>query len=143
MKEKIQSALLKLEPELKRVAKLIEDAENKCIYGDAPQEHYLRSMNNKIGDKLDNVRRLLRQVNAPVIEEGTLRKNASGRYELPSGDYFTSGSSIEYLRTYSDGGSLWIYSRVEHNGEDYYIVSSPDLPMAGLRVRVKKLPMWD
>ncbi|KUP22383.1 DUF5348 domain-containing protein [Paenibacillus sp. DMB5] len=143
MKEKIKMALIKLEPELKRLAKLIEDAENEGVYGDTPQEHYLRSMNNKIGSKLDDARRLLRQVNAPVIEEGTLRKNASGRYELPSGDYFTSGSSIEFLHSYSDGDQIWVYSSVEHNGEDYYITNIPDTPMAGLRVRVKQLPLWD
>ncbi|UQZ34578.1 hypothetical protein C2I18_14240 [Paenibacillus sp. PK3_47] len=143
MKEKIQSALANLEPQLKRATKLIEDAENEGIYGETPDEQYLRSMNHKIGDKLDDARRLLRQVNAPIIEEGVLWKNAAGRYELPSGDCFTSGSSIEFLHTYSDGEKVWVYSSVEHNGKDYYIVANPKLSMGGLRVRVKQLPMWD
>lgn len=144
MKDKIQSALLNLEPQLKRVVKMIEEAENEGVYGETPEEQYLRSMNRKIEDKLDDARRLLRQVNAPVIEEGMLRKNASGRYELPSGDYFTSGSSIEFLHTYSDGEEIWVYSSVEHNGEDYYITNLPKTPLAGLWVRVKQqLSIWD
>lgn len=35
-------------------------------------------MPSQIGDKLDDVWRIIRQVTAPVIEEGTLRKNSAG-----------------------------------------------------------------
>ncbi|WP_342422914.1 DUF5348 domain-containing protein [Paenibacillus sp. FSL E2-0178] len=144
MKDKIKAALENLEPQLKRVAKLIEEAENEGIYSrEDPQEQYLWSMNNKIGEKLNDVRRLLGQINAPVTEEGVLQKRTSGRYYLPSGEYYTSGSSIEYLITDSWGDQVWVYSSVEHNGMDYYIVNNPKLSLEGLRVRVKRLPIWD
>ncbi|KAA1180891.1 DUF5348 domain-containing protein [Paenibacillus sp. B2(2019)] len=104
---------------------------------------YLRSMYYKIGDKLNDVRHIIRQVTSPVIEEGIVRKNSSVRYELPSGDYFTSGSTIEYFFTYSDGESRWIYSRIEHIGEDYYIVDNSNIQLEGLLVRVNQLPTWE
>lgn len=144
MKDEIKSALANLEPQLKKVSKLIQEAENEGMYSrEDPEEVYLRNMFYKIGDQLDDARRYTRQVMAPVIEEGILQKRTSGRYYLPSGNYFTSGASIEYLYVDPSGDSRWIYSHVEHNGNDYYIVSTPDRSMEGLKVRVKKLPLWD
>jgi hypothetical protein len=144
MKEIIKSGLENLLPQIKRLTKVIGEAEESGVYNTSDSEDmYMQSMFHQIGDKLDEVRRIMRQVNAPVTAEGTLRKNAIGRYELSNGDYLTTGSPIEYLHTYSDGESRWVYSRIEHNSEDYYIVINPKLPLAGLWVRVKKLPMWD
>lgn len=48
MKEKIQSALVNLEPQLKRVSKLIQDAENDGIYSsENPEEMYLRGCSTR------------------------------------------------------------------------------------------------
>lgn len=143
MKGQIKAALLKLEPELKRVSKLITDAENDGIYSsEDPEEMYLRNMFYRIGDYLDDARRYIRQSSARVSSEGTISKRADGRYGNDR-IYFTSGSSIEFLFIDPDGDDRWIYSSVEHNGEDYYIVAKPDLSLQGLWVRVKQLPMWD
>ncbi|QWE49708.1 hypothetical protein [Paenibacillus phage SV21] len=67
------------------------------------------------------------------IYEGTLVLNALGRYEIDGTSiYFTSGDQIEYLVN-----KIWKISRVEHNGEDYYIVADPGLKMLGLTARTR------
>lgn len=144
MKEQIKSALANLEPQLKRASKMIQDAENDGVYNNEdPEEMYLRGMFYRIGDYLDDARRFTRQVMAPVIEEAILHKGNDGRYYAGKHAYYTSGAAIEYLYINPSGDSRWIYSHVEHNGNDYYIVSAPDRSMDGIKVRVKKLPLWD
>ncbi|MNO68958.1 hypothetical protein D3C76_598040 [compost metagenome] len=144
MKKVIQVELEKLEPQIKWVTNMINEAENEGGYNQGnPQEMYLRVMFYHIGSKLDEVRRYIRQVTAPVIEEGILHKGKDGRYAAGKHAYYTSGASIEYLYVDPSDDSRWIYSHVEHNGNDYYIANTPDLPMEGLKVRVKKLPLWD
>ncbi|AIQ59709.1 DUF5348 domain-containing protein [Paenibacillus borealis] len=143
MKDKIKAALIKLEPELKRVAKLIEEGENDGIYDrEDPDAQYLRSMFNVISEDLSKTRRYIRQLSAPLVAEETIYKRPDGRYGSRT-SYYTSGAAIEYLFTDSWGDQVWVYSHIEHNGEDYYIVNNPKLSLEGLRVRVKRLPMWD
>ncbi|MFF2909978.1 DUF5348 domain-containing protein [Paenibacillus sp. NPDC057934] len=143
MKEQIKAALANLEPQLKRVSKLIHDAENDAIYSsEEPEELYLRNMFYRVGEDLDKARRYIRQVSARISSEGTISKLSDGRYGNER-VYYTSGSSIEFLYSDPDGDDRWIYSSVEHNGVDYYIVVKPELSLNGLRVRVKDLPFWD
>ncbi|MEK3762650.1 DUF5348 domain-containing protein [Paenibacillus sp. FSL P4-0338] len=144
MKEKIQSALVNLEPQLKRVSKLIQDAENDGIYSsENPEEMYLRGMFYQIQGKLNDARRLIRFTVAPVLKEGVLHKRSDGRYGLQDGTYFSSSGYIEYLLTEPGEDARWVSSRIEHNGEDYFIVGRKELPLQGLRVRIKEIPLWD
>lgn len=96
--------------------------------------------------KLDEVQSTLAYYDRPVREVSQIYKNESGRYETEKGHYFTSGSSIEFLRTedfYNEDTDtwepveIWTASRVEHNGQDYYIVGYSDLTLSGLKVRVR------
>lgn len=145
MKDQIQAELTKLMPQLKRVTKMIQEAgEDWPAHYDRtnPEDMYLQDIFYVVGDKLGDVEQLLRVAAAPVAEEGILRKGKSGRYSL-NGSEFTSGQSIEYLDTGSDGDDpRWVYSRIEHDGTDYYIVRNPKLPLKGLRVRVKRISRW-
>lgn len=77
-------------------------------------------------------------ISRPISSEGTLRKNSRDRYESSSYEY-TSGSRIEY-QTYDDffERNEWKLSRVEHNGENYYIVGDKELNLEGLRVRERR-----
>ena len=72
--------------------------------------------------------------------------NSQGRYETDGGHYYTSGSSIEFLKVEeiynSDTGQyedtpVWTVSRVEHDGTDYYIVTYGNVELSGLKVRVR------
>ncbi|MFD1428490.1 DUF488 family protein, N3 subclade [Kroppenstedtia sanguinis] len=72
----------------------------------------------------------------PVVAEGFLRKNERGRYEIDDRFEFTSGQSIEVLISDPDfDETAWVKTRVEHNGQDYYLVGYDEIPMAGLMAR--------
>ena len=82
----------------------------------------------------------------PVKEVSRLHMNSQGRYETDGGHYYTSGSSIEFLKVEeiynSDTGQyedtpVWTVSRVEHDGTDYYIVTYGNVELSGLKVRVR------
>lgn len=90
-------------------------------------------------DKLANVENIIDHLSRPIVETSRLFKNESGRYETRSGHCFTSGCSIEALVS-DDYHEVpyWIRTRVEHNGEDYYLVGHRDVPMGGLTVRMRK-----
>lgn len=82
-------------------------------------------------DRLYEINADILYLQKSVQSKGKLRKNSRGRYEIP--DYeWTSGREIEALIE-----NVWIHSRVEHNGEDYYIVGYSSIPMEGLAVRVR------
>ena len=74
----------------------------------------------------------------PVREVSRLHRNESGRYETESGHYYTSGSPIEAL--VEDGYRdvpYWVWTTLEHNGEDYFLVGYGSVELDGLTVRVR------
>lgn len=88
--------------------------------------------------KLDNICFTVKYLNTKVYGEYTIYKNSAGRYECSEYTY-TSGSTIEFLYYDKfDAKYKWVISQVEHNGIDYYIVDYRNLPLEGLRVRVRK-----
>ncbi|MFA9423389.1 MAG: DUF5348 domain-containing protein [Sedimentibacter sp.] len=90
-------------------------------------------------EKLESVNIRMKYLELPIKEVSTLHLNASGRYETENGYSYTSGNIIEYLVSddYHDY-PYWSISRVEHNGNDYYIVYDKELSMSRLKVRVRK-----
>ncbi|MFV0538522.1 MAG: DUF5348 domain-containing protein [Dysgonomonas sp.] len=101
---------------------------------------FLRMEIEEIFQNLEKIQNKINYLTLPIKCEGALFKNEEGRYEIESGDYYSSGSLIEYL-SYDeryDEYPYWKKSRVEHNGEDYYIVGAPDLSMNGVSVRVRR-----
>ncbi|MGP4074165.1 DUF5348 domain-containing protein [Piscibacillus sp. B03] len=84
-------------------------------------------------NKIDYIQR-------PIIDKGLITKNELGRYELPSGNYLTSGSICEIL-AYDDyfDCQMWLKTRIEHNGEDYYATAlGSDKLINGMMVRIRK-----
>lgn len=73
-----------------------------------------------------------------IVFEGKLWKNSRDRYECEYME-FTSGNRIEYFAydEYEEC-NVWQLSRVEHNGDDYYIVGDKELSLQGLSVRIRK-----
>lgn len=74
-----------------------------------------------------------------IIGEGILSKNSRGYFEDKHREYHC-GHIIEFY-FYDDWDEKWKWrtSRVEHNGERYYIVGNPKIELNGLRVRHRKL----
>lgn len=47
-----------------------------------------------VAEKLDAASRIVSYLQLPVVETSALHKNESGRFEMDSGFYFTSGSCV-------------------------------------------------
>lgn len=98
-------------------------------------ERFLIKEFTSIISKLESVSRDISYLDAAIGEEYTLHKNSYGRYETPEHEY-SCGNTIEF-KYYDDFDERdkWTVSRVEHNGDDYYIVGHRSLIMEGLTVR--------
>lgn len=97
-------------------------------------------------DKLDRIHSALSYYDRPIREVSRIYRNETGRYETDKGYYYTSGSTVEFLRVEQvyneetdawEDAEIWTSSRVEHNGNDYYLVGFPDVELSGLKVRVR------
>ena len=99
--------------------------------------------------KLDEVSHTLKYLERPIKVEGALHKNANGRYEV-QGIELSSGYGLEYLSLddrhcrYNDNDEYintpyWVASRIEHDGQDYYIVGAKEFDtLENVRVRIRK-----
>jgi hypothetical protein len=104
--------------------------------GDLDQD-FLRGQYHLLADKLDSIEKRLTYLSKPVVEQGYIRHNDLDRYELPSGTYFTSGSSCEILITRYDE-QYWVYTSIEHNGSDYYATAvGINTSINGMMVRIR------
>ncbi|UAL49830.1 DUF5348 domain-containing protein (plasmid) [Sutcliffiella horikoshii] len=124
----------------KLLYKLGDDAENIESDSNDLDSEFLQSEYRSMFDKLEDVYYRLEYLKKPVIDEGLLTKNIRDRYELPSGLEFSSGYPCEILYfnpSYNE--EYWVYTSIEHNGEDYYATAlGRELSINGLRVRVRK-----
>lgn len=106
-------------------------------YRDGEQLFLLEELQS-IMCNLDEVRGKLTYLALPVREVSRLHKNESGRYETDGGHYYTCGSPIEAL--VEDGYHevpYWVWTRLEHNENGYYLVGCGNVEMDGLTVRVR------
>ncbi len=96
--------------------------------------------------KLDEIQCSLAYYERPIQEVSRLHYNKTGRYETDKGYYYTSGSSIEFLRTEEvynydtdrfENVEIWTASRVESKNGEYYIVGFPNVKLFELTVRVR------
>lgn len=131
----------KLNYEIKRVLnKLGDDCDNVHYEPDNLDEDFLRNQMRLYADKLDDVKRGITYLSKPVVDQGYIKHNSAGRYELPSGEYFTSGSVCEIL--YNDeryNEQYWVYTSIEHNGNDYYATAlGRDTSINGMMVRIRR-----
>ena len=93
-----------------------------------------------IMEKLSDAKRHIDYLCKPIQFTGTLFRNSRGKYELKNGHYYSCGSNIEALVSDDCRESpYWIRSRVEHDGDDYYIVGCKDTSLEGLTARVRSL----
>ncbi len=98
--------------------------------------------------KLSDIEYSLDYLSRPVEYTDTLVMNELGRYCTKNGyRTYTSGSGIEFEyreEIYNsekedwEEVATWRTSRVEHNGERYYIVGYSSVGLDGLKVRVRR-----
>ena len=104
---------------------------------DDPDQIQLWDEMKHIMDRLNGIRCDVEYLNKRIVATGKLRKNSNGRYEA-CGREFSSGSLIEAL--INDGyydGPRWEVSRIEHNGEDYYLYGHKGIKLSGLEIRIR------
>lgn len=103
-------------------------------------EAFLRDQVSNIAYKLDSISNDIAYLAKSVVEEGIIHHNSDGRYELPSGTYFTSGSICEIL-SYDSYHEMerWNLTSIEHNGTDYYATAlGKDISIDGKYVRIRR-----
>lgn len=94
----------------------------------------LQAIMRKLADIGGSIEYLFR----PVQEVSTLCSDESGEYRTEGGYRYRSGSLIEVLIPgVTNEVPCWVQTKVEHDGEDYYLAGYEDIPMEGLRVRVR------
>ena len=99
-----------------------------------PDEMLLHTELTGIMEKLNYILYTLKYLSLPIVNEGVLVKNTQGRYEMKNERPYHCGSRIEF---YDPGENSWAISRVEHNGNDYYVYGWRNLPLSGLKVRYR------
>lgn len=113
----------------------------------SPDDLQLMDEYKNILYKLENIKYSLDYLKMPILFESKLKLRSDGRYgTIDDRTYYTSGSPIEFLykdevydyenQDYKQVTS-WRSSRIEHNGNDYYIVGYSDVELEGLKVRIR------
>ena len=114
-----------------------------------PDELFMLDELQKILSRIDEISCTLNYLENPIKTRGTLHKNKNGRYEV-NGIELTSGCGLEFLANddmhcrYDDNDNYistpyWCYSRIEHDGSDYYIVGASDLDtLENVMVRLRR-----
>ena len=64
------------------------------------------------------------------MKQGKLYKNEFGKFEIDEWHWFSCGSRIELLLC-----DVWVCTRIEHDGNDYYAVGLKGLKLDGLIAR--------
>ena len=115
-----------------------DDLSGLQIDYDNAEQLFLLDELRGILEKLDTANDRIAYLNKPIIYEGTLHKNSSGKYETENGDYYTSGNTIEAF-IYDDyrEKERWAKTSVESDGIEYYLVHYKDISMQGLKVRIR------
>ncbi len=104
---------------------------------DSEQLFQLREM-QKIMRKMADIGGSIEYLFRPVRETSTLHKDENGEYRTEKGYCYRSGSLIEaLLQEESNETPYWVQTKVEHDGEDYYLMGYEDIPMEGMEVRVR------
>lgn len=84
--------------------------------------------------RLSDIKIDLDWLHKPILAQGYLLKNENGRYKV-KGQELTSGHPLDY---YDKDFEEWKHSRVEHNGDDYYIYHyGRERSIEGLLVRIR------
>lgn len=121
------------------LVKLGYDCENLKLDSRNEDESFLRDEYANIAEALEQVHNQIHYLTLAVTDAGHIHLNSAGRYELPSGNYLTSGDVCEILIVdKTTGEHSWLKTRIEYNGADYYSVDlGEDIPLSGRVIRIR------
>ncbi|WP_047152748.1 hypothetical protein [Aneurinibacillus tyrosinisolvens] len=138
----VKKAVFDVEWHLEKAVNALKNVGDYSFSESDPSEKGLARTFYEVGDRLSWAFSRIQYLKKDIECEGLLRKNSQGRYELPNGDYFTSGNTIEFLDERPEtidyyGGSMWLLSRVEHAG-DYITTLGTDVSVDGIYARSRR-----
>ena len=114
---------------------------------DTAQDSFLRKRTGKLLEALALFHAEFCYLTSPVSGEYQLERFPNGRYGFfdGNGDIHTlsCGKTIEAKLHDSHGRPYWVKSRIEHDGNDYFLWGYPGIPFAGLIIRERKVPCHD
>ena len=112
---------------------------------DTAQDSFLREQTENLLDSLALFHAEFRYLTSPVSGEYQLTLFPNGRYGFFDGNIHTlsCGKAIEAKLHDSHGRPCWVKSRVEHDGNDYFLWGYPGIPLAGLTIRERKVADYD
>jgi len=130
MFNQIRSVLKKYEDRWGYLSQEIELPE--CYDEDDKFKHLI---GYRILNKLVDANSMLNWISKPIKAQGFLVKNENNRYGVENNE-LSSGYPIDW---YNEVEQEWDTSRIEHNGEDYYIVGyGREKSIEGIFVRIRK-----
>lgn len=112
---------------------------------DPAQDRFLREQTGNMLESLTLLHAEFRYLTSPVSREYQLTLFPNGRYGCFDGDIHTlsCGKAIEAKLYDSHGRPYWVKSRIEHDGNDYFLWAYPGIPLAGLTIREREVPCHD
>ena len=132
----------------RRVRILISDAgftpddglsDSLCPHPDDPEDRFLKKILEDLLLPFEDLHEELSYLRAPTHGEYRLELLPNGRYgyfdEHGFCRAFTCGSPIEARIPDDQGRLLWVSTRMEHDGKNYFLWHYSSVPLDGLTVR--------
>lgn len=137
--EGVEARMQRVRLEIDRLVDIC-DYDGANIRGEGLDGEFKKRMYVKLIQKFSDLSHEIKYLSKPIIDEGIIHHNESDRYELPSGEYFTSGSVCEILCDwYDDGKMRWVFTSIEYAGQDYYATAlGKDVSIDGFTVRIRR-----
>lgn len=112
---------------------------------DTAQDSFLREQTENLLESLALFHAEFRYLTSPVSGEYQLTLFPNGRYGFFDGNIHTlsCGKAIEAKLHDSHGRPCWVKSRIEHDGNDYFLWGYPGIPLTGLTIRERKVADYD
>ncbi len=113
-----------------------------CTDSGDPEGRFLKEAPEDLPTSFEDLHEGLDYLKAPSHGQYLLERFPNGRYGYVDGrgisHTFTCGSPIEAKITDAHGQPRWIHSRIEHDGNDYFLWLHGSVPLAGLTVRERR-----
>lgn len=114
---------------------------------DPAQDSFLRHRTGNLLQSLALLHKEFRYLTSPVSGEYHLERFPNGRYGFFDGNgnmhALSCGKTIEAKLHDRHGRPCWVKSRIEHDGNDYFLWGHPGIPLAGLTIREREVPCHD
>ena len=117
-------------------------AQNVPFVPEGPDTRFLKESVELLLDLLSEMHSLLSYLETPASPEYVLERFKNGRYGYRdingSRREFSCGQTLEARITDSFGCLRWVKTRMEHDGDDYFLMGHRSVPLAGLTVRERR-----